>query len=194
MRHGRYRMVRPVDKFVWVGLVVFGSVGTAVAAPTPSFEILSSPPEFGRHTEAVGISADGAVIIGKYFLSGSDPRCQVFGGCTRSFVWTAKIGAVDLGVLDGREAEAHALSGDGSLIVGEASSSIAYRRAFVWTAATGMLDIGTPLFVNDPDHSRSEAYGMSGDGSVIVGRAIPTQTSLIPESFRFTTTEGFEFL
>ena len=187
-------MVRPVEKFVWVGLVVFGSVGTAVAAPTPSFEILSSPPEFGRHTEAVGISADGAVIIGKYFLSGSDPRCQVFGGCTRSFVWTAKIGAVDLGLVDGREAEVHALSGDGSLIVGEASSSIAYRRAFVWTAATGMLDIGTPLFVNDPDHSRSEAYGMSGDGSVIVGRAIPTQTSLIPESFRFTTTEGFEFL
>src|SRR5215472_1224802 len=194
MRHGRCCMVRPVEKVVWVGLLVFARLGTALAAPTPSFEILSSPPEFGTQTSAVGISADGAVIIGKYFLSGSDPRCGVFGGCTRSFVWTAKTGMQDLGLLDGREAEGHALSGDGSLIVGEASSSIAYRRAFVWTAATGMLDIGTPLYVNQPDHSRSEAYDISGDGSVIVGRAIPPEEMLIPESFRFTTKEGFAFL
>src|SRR5215472_14976763 len=139
MRHGRCCMVRPVEKVVWVGLLVFARLGTALAAPTPSFEILSTPPEFGTQTSAVGISADGTVIIGKYFLSGTDPRCLVFGGCTRSFLWTAKTGAEDLGLLDdGREAEAHAVSGDGSLIVGEASSSIAYRRAFVWTAATGM--------------------------------------------------------
>jgi len=187
-------MVRPVKKFVWVACLVFARLGTPLAGPTPSFEILSTPPEFGTQTSAVGISADGTVIIGKYFLSETDPRCLVVGGCTRSFKWTAQTGAQDLGLLDGREALAHALSGDGSLIVGEASSSAAFRRAFVWTAATGMLDMGTPLFVNQPEHSRSEAFGISGDGSVIVGRAIPPEELLIPESFRFTTKEGFAFL
>lgn len=40
----------------------------------------------------------------------------------------------------------------------------------------------------------SRAFGMSSTGSVIVGQAIPTQTSLIPHAFRFTTTAGFGFL
>src|SRR5262249_15094331 len=174
VRHRRCRMIRPVEKLVWMGLLVFGSVETPLAAPTPSFEILSTPPEFGTQTSAVGISADGTVIIGKYFLSGTDPRCLVFGGCTRSFLWTAKTGAEDLGLVDaGRVAVTHAVSGDGSLIAGEASSSIAYRRAFVWTAATGMLDIGTPLYVNQSFYKQKTAYDISGDGSVIVGRAIP---------------------
>src|SRR5262249_34668220 len=89
---------------------------------------------------------------------------------------------------------AHALNADGSLIVGEASSVTAYRRAFIWTPSTGIQDLGTPLFPNDPDHSVSRAFGVSATGSVIVGAAIPTQTSLIPHSFRFTTAAGFGFL
>src|SRR5712692_109651 len=119
------------------------------AAVTPSFQIVSTPASWGSNVEAVGVAADGSVVIGKYFLSGTDPTCNTFGGCTRTFRWTA---------------------------------------------ATGMQDLGTPLFVNDPDHSRSEAFGTSGNGAVIVGRAIPTQTSLIPLSFRYTTAVGFGFL
>src|SRR5262245_8890749 len=106
---------------------------TPLAAQTPSFQILSTPASFGNNTEAVGISADGQVIIGKYFLNSLDPNCQVFGGCTRTFRWTAATGAVDLGLLDGREALAHELSADGSQIVGEAQTRTSFRRAFIWT-------------------------------------------------------------
>ena len=80
---------------------------SASAQVTPSFQILSTPASFGSNVEAVAVSADGKVIIGKYFLSGTDPTCNTFGGCTRTFRWTAATGAVDLGVLDATEAEAH---------------------------------------------------------------------------------------
>ena len=169
-----------------------------VAAQTPSFQILTGLADLGANYEATSISADGAVIIGKYFLAGLDPRCQVFGGCTRAFIWTAATGAQDLGLLNGFETEAHALSADGSLIVGEASSSTAFRRAFIRTPTTGMQDIGTLIVPNEPDFSVSRAFGMSATGSVIVGEAVPPQTSpqpnLITRAFRFTPSGGFEIL
>src|SRR5712692_7007018 len=189
-------MMRRIDKVVYVALLVFACWATPLAAQTPSFQILATPPAWGLNVQAVAVSADGQVVIGKYFLSGTDPQCGVFGGCTRTFRWTAATGAVDLGLLDAHEAEAYALSADGAQIVGEASASTAYRRAFIWTPTIGMQDFGTPLFPNDPDHSVTRAFGISATGSGIVGEAIPTQTSLIPQSFRFTTTAppSFEFL
>ncbi|PYN96566.1 MAG: hypothetical protein DMD91_21045 [Candidatus Rokuibacteriota bacterium] len=169
-----------------------------VAAQTPSFQILTGLADFGTNFEATSVSADGAVIIGKYFLDSLDPRCAVFGGCTRAFIWTAATGAQDLGLLDSREAEAHGLSADGSLIVGEASSRTAFRRSFIRTPTTGMQDIGTPIVPNEPDFSTSRAFGISATGSVIVGESVPIQTSpqpnLIPRAFRFTPSGGFEFL
>jgi len=165
------------------------------AAVASSFQILATTPVMGTNTEAVAVSPDGQVVVGKYFLSGSDPNCQVFGGCTRSFIWTAARGVQDLGTLGtGRELLAYDLSADGSLVVGEASSQIAYRRAAIWTAAIGVQDLGTPFFPNDPDHSTTSAYSVSGDGSVIVGRAVISQTSLIPHSFRFTNSGGYAVL
>ena len=179
-------------------LFVLACCAGPVAAQTPSFQILSGLADFASNFEATSVSADGAVIIGKYFLSGTDPRCGAFGGCTRAFIWTAATGAQDLGLLDGRETEAHGLSADGSLIVGEASSSTAFRRSFIRTPTTGMQDIGTPIVPNGPDFSVSRAFGISATGSVIVGESVPIQTSsqpnLIPRAFRFTPSGGFEFL
>ena len=188
--------MRRIGKVVYVALLVLACWATPLAAQTPSFQILATPPAWGLNVQAVAVSADGQVVIGTYFLSSTDPQCGVFGGCTRTFRWTAATGAVDLGLLDAHEAEAHALSADGAQIVGEASASTAYRRAFIWTPTIGMQDFGTPLFPNDPDHSVTRAFGISATGSAIVGEAIPTQTSLIPQSFRFTATAApsFEFL
>ncbi len=94
-------------------------------------------------------------------------------------------------MLDKTEALGHSISADGSQIVGEAAAQTAYRRAFIWTPSIGVQDLGTPLFPNDPDHSRSGAYGMSATGSVIGGRALPTQNPLIPQAFQFTTAPSF---
>jgi probable HAF family extracellular repeat protein len=163
---------------------------------TPTFQILVNPAAFGTNTQALGVSADGKVVIGEYFLSDQDPStCIVFGGCTRTFRWTAATGAQDIGLLlDKTEALGRALSADGSQMVGEAAAQTAYRRAFIWTPTIGVQDLGTPLFPNDPDHSRSEAYGMSATGSVIGGRAIRTQNSLLPQAFQFSTAPSFTFL
>ena len=94
-------------------------------------------------------------------------------------------------MLDKTEALGHSISADGSQIVGEAAAQTAYRRAFIWTPSIGVQDLGTPLFPNDPDHSRSGAYGMSATGSVIGGRAIPTQSWLIPQAFQFSSSFAF---
>src|SRR5262249_50978538 len=160
-------MVRRFANAAWIALLVLTCVTTTAGAQTPSFQILTGLADLGSNFEATGVSADGSVIIGKYFLPFADPRCLVFGGCTRAFRWTAATGAQDLGLLDGHEAEAHALSADGSLIVGEASASTAYRRAFIWTPTIGMQDFGTPLFPNDPDHSVNRAFAISATGSAI---------------------------
>jgi len=177
-----------------VGALLSPPAPSALAAVTPSFQVLSTPPAWGSNVYAVAVSADGAVVVGRYFLATNDSSCGVFGGCTRTFRWTAATGAVDLGLLDASEADAHGLSADGAVIVGEASASSAYRRAFVWTPATGMQDLGTPVFANDGDHSVSRAFGVSSTGAVIVGEAVQTQTALAAQAFRFTTAAGFGFL
>ena len=87
-----------------------------------------------------------------------------------SFRWTAATGAVLLPTLGGgsraSDHEAHAVSADGSVVVGESEveGSLEPLRAFRWTEATGTLDLGTL-----PGFYRSEAHGVSADGSLVVG-------------------------
>jgi probable HAF family extracellular repeat protein len=81
--------------------------------------------------------------------------------------------------------------------VGEAYDLNSFKRAFIWTSSIGVQDLGTPIFPNDSSHNESEAYGISANGSLIAGRAIPTQSSLIPQAFQFQTTPipaSFSFL
>ncbi|HMC60329.1 MAG TPA: hypothetical protein VKJ01_14155 [Candidatus Solibacter sp.] len=98
-------------------LAKFGPVVQAQTV-TPSFQIMNTLAAFGTNVEAVGVSADGQVIIGKYFLSGIGPACNTVGGCTRTFKWTAAGGVQDLGGLEAFEALAQRTNADGSQIVG----------------------------------------------------------------------------
>src|SRR5437868_4633126 len=87
-------------KLDWTIFLVIASLTTPMAAQQSSFQILVNPASFGTNTQALAISADGKVVIGQYFLSDQDPStCIVFGGCTRTFRWTAAAGAQDIGVL-----------------------------------------------------------------------------------------------
>src|SRR5262249_27863174 len=154
-------------------------------------QIIATP--FGNNTNATGISADGSVILGEDFLPANDPQCQTFGGCTRTFRWTAASGAQDVRPIDDRtgEVQAHTINSNGTQIVGESISDLAFRRAFIWTAATSTKDIGTPISPHGPDFSLARAFGMSANGSVISGEAVLPQTgfqpNLIPRAFRSTT-------
>ena len=81
---------------------------------------------------------------------------------------------------------AHAVSPDGSVVVGQ-SESASGREAFVWTAEGGMVGLGDlPGGLFD-----SAALGVSADGLVIVGYSASTLNPEIPgEVFRWTAQTG----
>jgi probable HAF family extracellular repeat protein/VCBS repeat-containing protein len=88
-----------------------------------------------------------------------------------------------LGFLPGNSVQpfsaAQAISSDGSTVVGRSKTN---PEAFRWTQATGMVGIGFPSGAN-----RSVAYGISADGTVVVGESTLG-------AFRWTNQTGFQNL
>jgi probable HAF family extracellular repeat protein len=122
----------------------------------------------GTHGYAYDVSADGSVIVG---------TAQNDQGNYHAFRWTQARGMQDLGTLvsdDGTQgtwSTATKISANGSVIVGYGQYYNAPRgrweeRAFRWTASGG-LQLLPPLGTG----ANSYAYGVSEDGSVIVGKA-----------------------
>jgi probable HAF family extracellular repeat protein len=107
----------------------------------------------GVNSYALGVSADGAVVVG-YSLPGE------------AFRWTQADGLVGLGDLPGGifGSQAHGVSADGAVVVGRSYSALGLE-AFRWTEADDMIGLG------DLDGGRflSIANGVSGDGAVVVG-------------------------
>lgn len=102
---------------------------------------------------ANGVNYDGTVIVGE----------SINATQTMAFRWTQAGGMVALGDLGGGYSSARAISDDGSVIVG-VSNSGTNNEAFRWTQATGMQGIGLL-----GAYTSSKAFGVSGDGNVIVG-------------------------
>lgn len=107
---------------------------------------------------AYAMSADGSAVSG---------QSSYQGGPGRAFRWTTTGGMENLGVLGLGEhgSAAYGISADGNAVVGFAS--LATRAlAFRWTPETGMQNLGLP-----PNGVDSYAWSVSGDGSVVVGKA-----------------------
>lgn len=103
---------------------------------------------------AHAVSADGNWIVGQT----STPA----GGTSKAFRWSQANGFTVLPALAGASASsARAVSGDGSVVVGD-STDIAFR----WTQATGTVAI--PPIPGAAD-SFGLALGVNFDGSVVVG-------------------------
>lgn len=91
---------------------------------------------------------------------------------------------IDLGTLGGTYSYPHAVSADGSVVVGQAATpDNNYAHAFVWTAQSGMVDLGT--LGGDYSYARD----VSADGSVIVGQSYLSGNST-GHAFRSTEAGG----
>ena len=103
---------------------------------------------------AIDVSANGQFIVGH----GTNGTAQV------AVRWNGNsIMALDELILDG-SSQAWGVSGDGSVVVGEADSPLG-REAFLWTESGGMIGLGN---LTGGTHN-SQAKGVSADGTVVVG-------------------------
>ncbi len=101
-----------------------------------------------------GTSADGSVIVGTLY-----PDQSADG---HAFRWDSQSGAFALNPPEILTSYANATNLDGSVIVG----TFHLQNAFRWTQGSGMQALGA---LPESLHAYSEAYGVSHDGSVIVG-------------------------
>lgn len=128
----------------------------------------------GCQRAANGVSADGSVVVG--YATG------LFN--FEAFRWTAEAGMVRLGTFgDNVQTLAEAVSADGSVVVGRTNT-----EGFRWTAADGMVGLGD--LGGDLPFPVSETYGISADGSVIVGGARDGAGQ--DQAFRWTAGSGME--
>lgn len=156
--------------------------------------------QWGGRSRALGISADGSVVVGYYEFGDRFVQRR-----EQPFRWTEAGGIVGLGQPPGRStSRAVDVSSDGNVIAVQ-TEIIGNIEGFRWTATSGMVSIGNcvPLgisadgnaivghFVNNnsreafrwtpatgiiglghvPGHIASEALAVSGNGNVVVGRS-----------------------
>jgi probable HAF family extracellular repeat protein len=133
--------------------------------------------EFVSASSAYGISKDGSVIVGGFSAIREHDSSRKWIS-QRAYCWNAKRGAIDLGCIPRNSPvspRAHAVSGDGLVVVGNGSTSLypigiyaefGTGHTFYWKEATGMHKIANTLGGN-----YSKPYSLSHDGSVLVGCA-----------------------
>lgn len=111
---------------------------------------------FYTFSEAAGASGDGSVVVGT--LS------NTLGGGGQAFRWTAATGLQGMGSPFDAPVFARGVSRDGRVIVGERDGL--HARAYTWTEAGGFQYLPSL-----PERDDSGAYGVSPDGSIVVGRS-----------------------
>lgn len=151
-------------------------------------QTLGSLPGGEAGSDANGVSADGSVIVGLATNAQSE---------NEAYRWTESSGMVGLGVLnlpgERHGSGATAVSADGRTIVGSSygvpanTPSGDIMEPFLWRADIGMVSLGD--LPNGWHYSN--AYAVSGDGSVVVGSSL---TSPYPEAFIWDATHGMRSL
>lgn len=122
------------------------------------------------------MSADGKVVVGMWVSSGKT---------TQAWRWTAAGGVEDIG----GDMDTVAISRDGKTIVGRAADTGGIKSAAIWQGGKNwQLLGGVPGGVPDGLSVTSSAFGVSADGSVIVGTA--NLPNVIFHAFRWDATTG----
>lgn len=104
----------------------------------------------------------------------------------RGLRWIPGGGSTLLGTLGGESSQPTVISTDGTVIVGQSTTSEGNERAFRWEEGSGMRGLGTL------GGAQSEALGVSHGGSVVVGWAENSKGA--QRAFRWTEENGMERL
>jgi uncharacterized membrane protein len=155
------------------GSVVVGASGSEAFRWTSSGGMvgLGDLPGGRFDSLAYGVSHDGSVVVGA-----GTPFGEVEFGfeIQEAFRWTWDRGMVGLGDLPGGalNSVAFAVSGDGSVVVGQGSGESGYE-AFIWDETNGMRSL-TRLLVDEfgldlTGWTLTRASGVSDDGLTVVG-------------------------
>lgn len=148
---------------------------------THVFSTQSLQPTGNSNTSGGGlnINSDGSCIVGYQDNGDFTPF--------HAFRWTQTTGPVDLGTLDppnnaSRSSFATDTNQDCSVVVGfsDLTAGGATQHAFRWTQSGGMVDLGVQA--NSGPNSR--AFGVSSNGTVVVGQMGTTSAS---SAFRWST-------
>ena len=115
------------------------------------------------HSAALGISGDGTAVVG-------ESLALIGLGITRgneAFRWTQSTGMKGLDSLPTGEASFFSAAWDaadqGTAVIGESHTDKG-KQAFRWLRSSGKMTSLGAL----PEHDESVAYGVSGDGRVII--------------------------
>jgi probable HAF family extracellular repeat protein len=150
-------LIRNVALVCVFGIVLLRIAG--VSADEAWFTGIGDLPGSWFESYAYGVSGDGSTVVGM----GKSQHTEW--SAYEAAYWTRVGGIRGMGDLKGPpliSSYARAASWDGNVIVGGAESTRG-GEAFRWTRQTGMMGLGT--LERRPSH----AYGISGDGNVVVG-------------------------
>jgi probable HAF family extracellular repeat protein len=163
--------------------IVVGGGGPAYrwTSSTGAVQLADLDPD-SQTSIAFDISADGTVIVGTSVAATGEVHLVTWTGVNNTLT--------DLGILasrDGVGASADATNANGSVIVGEAVTTVGNQNtayAFIWDAAHGIRKLQDVL-TNDyglgsqlSGWQLTDATGISDDGNVIAGDGVYTDSNL----------------
>jgi probable HAF family extracellular repeat protein len=150
-------------------------LATATNQAFADFISLGDLPGGQSYSVALGVSADGHVVVGQ--------SSSALG--FEAFRWTQVDGMRSLGASP--NSAAAAASAGGSVVVGRLQD----LQAFRWTQTTGPVGLGSL-----PGGNQSEALGVSADGAVVVGQGngVIGGVGSGNLAFRWTEQSGMVFL
>jgi len=120
-----------------------------------------------------------------WLIGGALPLAACLAGCSDSAPPVRHATFVDLGILPGyTSSQAGAVSSDGTVVVGTATTAARNRQAFRWNSLQGMVGLGFMA-----GGTFSTATAVSANGAVIVGGGDALNTNPLT-GFRWTADEG----
>lgn len=165
--------------------------GTVILTPTMRWSagdgatVLVDPTGEINGVQAISMSADGSTIVGIGWLADASG--------TVAFRWTATTGATNAGALANDlgfvDAAGTSISHDGSVFTGQSMSFGFAVEPIRWTAGTGLVGLGDA----PGGQFYAIAWGISGDGTTLVGSARTSQVG-VDEAFLWRADSDFVML